>query len=136
MNSTTQNRWLTEPQRRMLMALVQERPHLTSGQLAKIFEARTGRRVIPDSVSRVRRSGFRSLDSTHPRRHLTEGERAILERISHQAAPIFHRAEIARRFEAEAGRPIHRTAVGKFLARHFDDARPSGRAFAEGGAPC
>ena len=113
---------LSEDHRRELLQLLADRPHLTNGQIAKLFATRTGRRLAHASVKRVRLDGFRSLDSTDPRRHLTEVERSILERVCHQAAPIYSRQEIARRFAELAGRPIHETGVGRYLRRHFDDA--------------
>ena len=45
-----------------------------------------------------------------------------LERICHQVAPSYPRSEIARRFAAATGRTLHRTCVGKYLARHFKAA--------------
>ena len=134
--SLTRQSWLTEAERRGLLAILAEKPHLTYGQLGRLFEARFGRRVSRPTICRARVQGFRSLDSTHPRHHLTEAERATLEVICHQAAPRYDRAEIARRFEAGTGRSIARSSVGVFLRRHFDDAIPSGRTCAEGGAPC
>ena len=112
---------LTEGQRQELLKLLADRPHLTDGQLARIFEARTGRRLASSSIRRVRNQGFRSLGSTDPRRHLTEAERSILERCCHRAAPAYSRQEIARRFAELAGRPIHHSNVARYLARHFDD---------------
>ncbi len=134
--TTTTRRQLTEAQRLELLALLADRPHLTGGQVAKIFEARTGRRLEPSSVDRTRAKGYRSMGSTHPRRHLTEVERAHLERLCHQSAPSYPRAEIARRFEATTGRSLHRTCVGRYLARHFEDCRPMGRGASEGVPGC
>ena len=131
--SLTRQSWLTEAQRRGLLAILTGRPHLTCGQVARLFEARFGRRVSRSTICRARELGFRSLGSARGNRHLTEAERAILERVCHRLAPAYPRAEIARRFEAEAGRPIHRTCVGKFLARHFEDSRPACRVAMEGG---
>lgn len=114
---------LTADQRRTLLALLADRPGWTDGRIALAFERRTGRKVASSSVRRIRLSGYRSATSADPRRHLDEAERAILERLCHRAAPRYDRRAIAKAFEAEAGRPIHPTTVGRFLTRHFGDYR-------------
>ena len=112
--ATTRRLHLTPSQRAELVDLIGGQPLATCREIARIFEARTGRAVCAETVRYAWVAGDRyAVDRWN--RPLTESERSMLERICRASAPGYNRREIARRFEAEAGRRITRPTVRAFL---------------------
>ncbi len=120
---------LTQAQRQDLIELIAANPLATCTRIAALFKARTGRRVSESTVQRVWVLGYKPTDPGDCHRNLTEAERAILTRLCQEAAPEYRRTEIARRFEAEAGRAILPYNVSKFIRTRLGiaDRKPPGR---------
>lgn len=95
---------LTEAQRGELARIMAVHPLATDAQVAAIFLARTGRPINRSSVEKRRRCG--PYKARPGNGHLSEAERAILARLVRDADELTAWPEVARQFEALAGRPI------------------------------
>ena len=111
----THGRWLSDSERRVLLALFAQTPRLTAGQIQLALQDKTGRLISTSQICRTRHKRFRVGVSDHPRRHLTEAERLVLNRICRHSQPTYHPETIARTFEAETGRKLARKTVDRFL---------------------
>ena len=124
----TNQRWLSDEERRVLTRLLDRQPRLTAGQVQLALEDQTGRRITTAEICRRRHRAHRLETSDYPRRHLTESERVVLNRVCRESSPTFHADTIAGLFAAETGRRIARKTVLRFLETRLGHAPRTRRA--------
>jgi transposase len=126
--------YLSAEQRVILSELVATHADATPGQLVKMFQARTGRKIGRDTARKAKKFGPVDYDSRGWGWLSPKQIQILREVIAEVGPPDYCRAEIASEFTLRSGRSIAVRSVSRFLIEKMGFPHRKPKEFAPNGA--
>jgi hypothetical protein len=116
---------LSDAEREILRMIVRDYPGLSHGQVRLKFADKAGRPISRPTVIYYRNRS-RAGDESRSYYHLTDAERATLDRICRDAGPDYSRTQIKELFTLATGRHIALSRVSRYLVETLGLPRIAG----------